>query len=114
MFPAPSRTKAPFASCRYAGTRSSAPDRTKMSDSCPSTYRGSPLSVLRVIEASAKFQPKPNTPFPAPESYEMDNCGPKPERPGLVAIGTDIEPVPDTGFVVNCSSMPRIAPPPLG
>ena len=34
--------------------------------------------------------------------------------PGLVAIGTVIEPVPVTGFAANFSPMPRIAPPPLG
>ena len=35
-------------------------------------------------------------------------------RPGLVAMGTLIEPVPVTGFAANFSPMPRIAPPPLG
>jgi len=43
-----------------------------------------------------------------------DSCGPNPERPGLVAIGTVIEPVPVTGFAANFSPMPRIASPPLG
>ena len=34
-----------------------------------------------------------------------------PDRPGLVAIGTDMEPVPITGFAANFSPMPRIAAP---
>jgi hypothetical protein len=38
----------------------------------------------------------------------------KPERPGLVAMGTAIEPVPVTGLAANFSPIPRIAPPPLG
>ena len=42
------------------------------------------------------------------------SCGPKPPRPGEVAIGTLIEPVPVTGLAANFSPMPRIAPPPLG
>src|SRR4249920_4210989 len=66
------------------------------------------------MDGSERLQPKPNGPLPAPESYESDSCGPKPERPGLVAIGTDIEPVPVTGFAANFSPIPRIAPPPLG
>lgn len=45
---------------------------------------------------------------------ESGSCGPKPERPGLVAMGTDIEPVPVTGLAANFSPMPRMAPPPLG
>ena len=36
------------------------------------------------------------------------------ERPGLVAMGTDTEPVPLTGLAANFSPMPRMAPPPLG
>src|SRR5437763_5898186 len=84
------------------------------SDSALSQYCGSPLSVLRVIEGSERCQPKPNGPSPAPESYESESCGPKPERPGLVAIGTVIEPVPVTGLAANFSPMPRMAPPPFG
>jgi hypothetical protein len=53
-------------------------------------------------------------PLPAPASYESESCGPKPERPGEVAIGTCIEPVPITGLAANFSTMPRIGPPPLG
>jgi hypothetical protein len=37
-----------------------------------------------------------------------------PDRPGDVAIGTLIEPVPVTGFAANFSPMPQIAPPPFG
>jgi hypothetical protein len=69
---------------------------------------------LRVIEGSDRLQPKPNGPLPAPESYERVNCGLNPERPGLVAMGTVMEPVPVTGLAVNFSPIPRIAPPPLG
>src|SRR5215207_9693576 len=61
-----------------------------------------------------KLQPNPNGPLPEPESYERESWGPKPERPGLVAIGTLMEPVPVTGLAANFSPMPRIAPPPLG
>ena len=43
-----------------------------------------------------------------------DSCGPNPERPGEVAIGTVMDPVPVTGFAANFSPRPRIAPPPLG
>src|SRR5262245_40620661 len=86
----------------------------KTSDSAVSWYRGNPLSVFRVIEGRERLQPNPNGPFPAPESYESASCGPKPERPGLVAIGTVIEPVPVTGLAANFSPIPRIAPPPLG
>src|SRR6266567_535012 len=61
-----------------------------------------------------RVHPKPKGPLPEPESYESDNCGPKPERPGLVAIGTLIDPVPVTGLAANFSPMPRMAPPPFG
>jgi hypothetical protein len=52
--------------------------------------------------------------LPEPESYESASCGPNPLRPGDVKIGTDMEPVPVLGLVVNVSSMPRMAPPPVG
>src|SRR5690349_11315714 len=84
------------------------------SESAASRYSGRPLSVLRVIDGRDRLQPKPNAPLPAPESYERESCGPNPDRPGLVAIGTDIEPVPVTGFAANFSPIPRMAPPPLG
>src|SRR6476619_2456477 len=66
------------------------------------------------MDGRERLQPKPNGPLPAPESYERESCGPKPDRPGLVAIGTDMEPVPVTGLAANFSPMPRTAPPPLG
>ena len=69
---------------------------------------------MRVIEGRERLQPNPNGPLPAPESYDRDSCGPKPERPGEVAIGTVIEPVPVTGLAANFSPMLRMAPPPLG
>lgn len=80
----------------------------------PPIFPGSPLSVLRVMAGSDRLHPKPNGPLPEPESYDSESCGPKPKRPGLVAIGTVIEPVPVTGLAANFSPMPRIAPPPLG
>src|SRR5215208_5558801 len=66
------------------------------------------------MDGSARLQPNPNAPFPEPESYESENCGPKPERPGDVKIGTVRDPVPVTGLAANFSPMPRIAPPPFG
>ena|SRR5438876_879203 len=66
------------------------------------------------MAGSARLQPNPKIPLAEPESYDSDNCGPNPDRPGLVAIGTVIEPVPVTGFAANFSPIPRIAPPPLG
>src|SRR5260370_41973223 len=86
----------------------------KTSDSATSSYCGNPLSVLRVIAGRERLQPKPNGPLPAPESYESGNCGPKPDRPGLVAIVTAIEPVPLARLTPNFSPRLRIAPPPLG
>ena len=77
-------------------------------------YWGRPLSVLRVMAGRERLQPKPKGPLPAPESYESESCGPKPERPGLVAMGTVSDPVPVTGLAANFSPMPRMAPPPLG
>jgi hypothetical protein len=60
------------------------------------------------------LQPNPNGPLPAPESYDSESWGPKPERPGLVAMGTVIELVPVTGLAANFSPIPRTAPPPFG
>src|SRR5438309_5309978 len=60
------------------------------------------------------LQPIPKTPFPAPESYDRESCGPKPEREALTATGTVSEPVPIIMLVVNFSPIPRIAPPPFG
>ena len=47
---------------------SSAPDRMKTSDSLASSYRGNPLSVLRVIWGRPSDQPSPKGPLPDPES----------------------------------------------
>src|SRR5215204_5616206 len=66
------------------------------------------------MEGRERLHPKPNGPFPDPESYESERDGPKPERPGLVNIGTVREPVPVTGFAANFSPIPRMAPPPFG
>ena len=72
------------------------------------------MLVFRVIEGRERLHPKPNGPFPDPESYESERDGPNPERPGLVNIGTLREPVPVTGFAANFSPIPRMAPPPFG
>ena len=66
----------------------------KTSESSSSRYLGNPLSVLRAIDGIARDQPKPSGPFPDAESYVSDSCGPKPERAGLVAIGSDMDAVP--------------------
>src|SRR3990170_3296779 len=99
---------------RSSGTKSSAPDSRKTSDSSASLYSGKPLSVLRVTWGRLSDQPKPKGPLPEPESYASESWGPNPERPGLAAMGTDMEPVPVTGLAANFSPMPRMAPPPLG
>jgi hypothetical protein len=59
------------------------------------------------------FHPKPNMPFPPPELYDKDSEGEAP----LAAEngkGMENEAVPFTAFTENSSSMPFIAPPPLG
>src|SRR5215213_8343566 len=66
------------------------------------------------MKGSDRFHPRPNGPLPAAELYESETCGPKPPRLGLVAIGTDKEPVPVTGLAANFSPIPLIAPPPFG
>ena len=65
------------------------------------------------MAGSERFQPMPKGPFPAPESYDNASWGPNPDRPGLIASGTVMEPVPVTGLAANFSPMPRMAPPPL-
>jgi hypothetical protein len=85
-----------------------------MSDSSPSRYRGSLLSVLRVIAGGDSAQPSPNGPLPDPESYDMPSAGVNPERPGLIGSGTVSDAVPVTGLAANVSPMPRRAPPPFG
>src|SRR5882724_3415169 len=48
-------------------------------------------------------------------TWRLGACGgPNPDRPGLVAIGTVIAPVPVPGLAANFSPIPRMAPPPLG
>jgi hypothetical protein len=69
---------------------------------------------LPVMAGSERLRPKPYGPLPAPEPYESESYGPKPERPGLVVIGTLIEPIPVTRLAANFSPTPRMAPPPLG
>src|SRR5439155_12979774 len=111
----PSFTNSPVVgSVLNTGTQSSAPERMKTSDSSASWYWGKPLSVFRVIEGSERLHPNPNGPLPAPESYESESCGPKPDRPGLVAMGTLMGPVPVTGLAAKFSPIPGIAPPPFG
>src|SRR5438094_4088381 len=66
------------------------------------------------MAGTERLHPKPKGPLPEPESYDSESWGPKPDRPGLVAIGTVIDPVPVTGLAANFSPIPRIAPPPLG
>src|SRR5262245_2174537 len=86
----------------------------KTSESSASSYRGSRLSVRRVIDAGSHDQPRPNGPFPAPLLCDRPSDGPNPERPGDKARGTDIEQVPVAAAIENFSPMPRIAPPPFG
>ena len=50
------------------------------------------------MDGSERLQPKPKGPLPDPESYESESCGLKPERPGVVKIGTLRELVPVTGL----------------
>ena len=66
------------------------------------------------MEGTDSAQPKPNTLLPPPESYCKPSWGPKPCRPGLVAMGMLNEAVPVAGLIDSFSSMPRKAPPPLG
>ncbi|OEU61971.1 MAG: hypothetical protein BBJ57_05765 [Desulfobacterales bacterium PC51MH44] len=71
-------------------------------------------AAAAIVDGSEGLQPKPKGPLLEPESYERESCGPKPERPGDVTIGTLRDPVPVTGLAANFSPMPRIAPPPFG
>ncbi|GAB7549938.1 hypothetical protein CS8_096510 [Cupriavidus sp. 8B] len=70
------------------------------------------MSVLQVIDGRERLHPKPNGLLPALESWENASRGLRSERPGLAALGTDIEAV--TGLAANFSPIPQIAPPPLG
>ena len=89
--------------CLYNGTVSPLRDRVR-----------NDREAARVICGSERPQPNPKNPLRAPESYESESCGLNPDRPGLVAMGTLIKPVPVTGFAANFSPMPMIAPPSLG
>ena len=57
-----------------------------------------PSPVLRTMDGSERLQPKSKGPLPDPESYDSESCGPKPERPGVVKIGTLRELVAVTGL----------------
>jgi hypothetical protein len=50
------------------GTRSSVPDKIKVSEFSSSLYHGNIFSVFLEIEGTEISQPRPNTPFPFPES----------------------------------------------
>jgi hypothetical protein len=43
-----------------------------------------------VTDGSDRLQPNPKGPLTAPESYDSESCGPKPERDGDVKTGTVI------------------------
>lgn len=64
---------------------------------------------MRVIRGSERFQPRSNGPLPTPESYVRAGSGTKPDRLGFVARGTEIEPVPVTGFAANFANSPNRA-----
>ena len=68
---------------------------------------------MRFIEDKPKFHPKPKVPFPAPELYERANEGVTP-RDFEKGRGIENAAVPLTALTENFSSMPLIAPPPLG
>jgi hypothetical protein len=55
------------------GTRSSALEKRKTSDSFASSYCGSPLAVFRVMAGREKFDPNPSAPLPEPESYNSES-----------------------------------------
>jgi hypothetical protein len=66
------------------------------------------------MEGRARCHPKPNGPFPDPESYERESDGLKSLLGALMGIGTSVPPVPFIVLTENFSPMPRIAPPPFG
>src|SRR5262249_34676122 len=66
------------------------------------------------IDASSSDQPSPTTLFPAPLSYDRRSGGAVPLRAGVSGRGSDSESVPFAALTANFSSMPLIAPPPLG
>src|SRR5271170_7921896 len=97
-----------------SGTRSSAPERMNTSPLAASSYSGRPFEVLRVICGNETLQPRPKGPFPAPELYARLSFGPKPLRPGDTNTPSVNDAVPVARFTASFSSMPLIAPPPLG
>src|SRR5882757_9809071 len=80
----------------------------------PSLYCGKPLSVLREIAGMDILHPRPNSLFPDPELYDSCRDGTFSLRAGAEGRGMLRAPVPLTAFTENFSSMPLIAPPPLG
>src|SRR6185437_13302958 len=104
----------PPADCFSAGTRSSAELSTKTSESSASRYLGSALDVFLVIDAIESVQPRPKGPLPPPESYLSSRLGANPCRPGETEIGTERDAAPVGCPTVSFSSIPRIAPPPVG
>lgn len=63
---------------------------------------------------SNTFRSKPKGLFLALEAEASERWGPKPGRPGLIAMGTDVRPVPVPGSAANFSPVLRIAPPHFG
>src|SRR5215213_1320541 len=71
------------------GTRSSDPDKIKVSEFSSSKYLGNPFSVFLDIEGVEISSPRPKGPLPLPaESYESESLGLKSQRLGVVKIGT--------------------------
>ena len=108
-----SRSQLPAPAPIRTGTKSSAPERMKTSDSSASWYLGNPLSVLRVIDGRERDQPNPNGPLPIPNRRKVkvvgrsrsDRTNGDRHRHGAGAgdrIGGKLPP------------MPRIAPSPFG
>src|SRR5258708_39602382 len=111
--PFPSIINVPSAALPNSGTKSSASEKRKVSESISSQYWGRPLSVFLFIEANPRLQPKPKIPFPAPELYDIFKEG-EAARERENGRGIENEAVPLIGFTENFSSMPFIAPPPFG
>src|SRR5690606_393605 len=78
-----------------------------------SVYCGNSLAVFLLIDGRLRCQPRPKTPLPAPELYDKVSVG---EVPLAAEKGRGIEQVavPFTAFTANFSSIPLMAPPPLG
>ena len=77
-------------------------------DSLSSLIAGQPLVGFTRDRRRPMLQPKPNGPFPDPESYEQPECGGEnPERPGLSGSGMEIPLVPVAALTENFSPIPR-------